>query len=191
MKFKTLLIIVAICFAIVPMAVYAGISNFLVSGNSSENYDKQITSMAQNQAANLQTVLNTAQTDLKYLSESSVLTAAAKKSGSTPEAKEFVDRFQESDSIASIRLVDSDGYVILGLNSGTPVNNFDQYSQYKDGVLYFDSLAGASSSNATMFIKKSIEKCTLFISYNITATNSVLSRFTGNSDFYEIGRAHV
>ena len=192
MKFKTMLIIVAICFAVIPMAIYAGVSNSLVTGNSVENFDKQIVSMAQNQAGNLQTVIDTAKSDISYLANCSVLQNAAKKSGSTPEAKDLVDRFQASnDMVSSIRLVGSDGYIILGKNSGTPMSNFDEYNNYKDNVLYFDSLSDSTSSSASMFIKQPLEKCTLIVSYSVSSSASVLSEFTDNSAFYGDGQVVV
>lgn len=192
MKVKTMITIAAICFAVLPMIVFAALSNFLVRDDGDKQFRKELTSMAANQAASLQTILNSVRSDIGTLAEFPEIKTAGEQAKASAEAKDIVARFKgvkgDNSLINAINLVNANGNVVIGDDEGKEFSGFAGFAEYKENVLYFDTVSGAAGSASTMFIKKNVGVCTLFISYDASSQNSLISRFTNNSTFYGQGK---
>ena len=159
MKVKTMIMIAAICFAVIPMIVYSVLTNFLVGQDADNRFRSELRSMVQNQTSSLQTLLDMSKSDLNTLASYPAVNNSAERGVKTDEADEFISRFMGDNSyLNDISIVDMDGNVIIGKNAGKALENFASYSDYKDDVLYFDELKGSTGSNATMFIKRQVGK---------------------------------
>lgn len=188
MKVKTMIMIAAICFAVIPMIVYAVLTNFLVGQDADAQFRNELRSMAQNQTSSLQTLLDTSKSDLETLAAFPEVKSSAEQGKASGEAADFIARFVgDNSSVSDVSIVDESGNIIHGKNAGKTFDNLASYSEYKDNVLYFDDVTGTSGSNATMFIKRKIGKSTLFISYDI----SVIARFADSVSFYNQGVIRV
>lgn len=188
MKVKTMIMIAAICFAVIPMIVYSVLTNFLVGQDADNRFRSELRSMVQNQTSSLQTLLDMSKSDLNTLASYPAVNNSAERGVKTDEADEFISRFMGDNSyLNDISIVDMDGNVVIGKNAGKALENFSSYSDYKDDVLYFDELKGSTGSNATMFIKRQVGSSTLFVSYEI----SVLASFADSVSFYNQGRIIV
>lgn len=188
MKVKTMIMIAAICFAVIPMIVYAVLTNFLVGQDADAQFRNELRSMAQNQTSSLQTLLDTSKSDLETLATFPEVKSSAEQGKYSDAAADFIARFVgDNSSISDVSIVDESGNIIHGKNAGKTFDNLSSYSEYKDNVLYFDDVTGATGSNATMFIKRKIGKSTLFISYDI----SVIARFADSVSFYNQGVIRV
>lgn len=188
MKVKTMIMIAAICFAVIPMIVYSVLTNFLVGQDADNRFRSELRSMVQNQTSSLQTLLDMSKSDLNTLAAYPAVNSSAERGVKSDEADEFISRFMGDNSyLNDISIVDMDGNVIIGKNAGKALENFASYSDYKDDVLYFDELKGSTGSNATMFIKRQVGSSTLFVSYEI----SVLASFADSVSFYNQGRIIV
>lgn len=188
MKVKTMIMIAAICFAVIPMIVYSVLTNFLVGQDADNRFRSELRSMVQNQTSSLQTLLDMSKSDLNTLASYPAVNNSAERGVKTDEADEFISRFMGDNSyLNDISIVDMDGNVIIGKNAGKALENFSSYSDYKNDVLYFDELKGSTGSNATMFIKRQVGSSTLFVSYEI----SVLASFADSVSFYNQGRIIV
>lgn len=183
-----MIMIAAICFAVIPMIVYAVLTNFLVGQDADAQFRNELRSMAQNQTSSLQTLLDTSKSDLETLATFPEVKSSAEQGKYSDAAADFIARFVgDNSSISDVSIVDESGNIIHGKNAGKTFDNLASYSEYKDNVLYFDDVTGATGSNATMFIKRKIGKSTLFISYDI----SVIARFADSVSFYNQGVIRV
>lgn len=183
-----MIMIAAICFAVIPMIVYAVLTNFLVGQDADAQFRNELRSMAQNQTSSLQTLLDTSKSDLETLATFPEVKSSAEQGKYSDAAADFIARFVgDNSSISDVSIVDESGNIIHGKNAGKTFDNLASYSEYKDNVLYFDDVTGAAGSNATMFIKRKIGKSTLFISYDI----SVIARFADSVSFYNQGVIRV
>ncbi|MBD5128645.1 MAG: diguanylate cyclase [Ruminococcaceae bacterium] len=188
MKVKTMIMVAAICFAVIPMIVYAVLANFLVGQDADAQFRNELRSMAQNQTSSLQTLLGTAKSDIDTLAAFPEIKTSAEQAKAVDKAGDFITRFVgDSASVRDVSIVDESGSIIHGKNAGKAYDNFESYSEYKDDVLYFDDVNGTSGSGAAMFIKRKIGKSTLFVTYDI----SVIARFADRVSFYNQGRIIV
>ncbi len=183
MKIKVVILIAAICFAIIPMAARVFLTDYFVKNDSVQAYRDEVKSMASNQVSGLNAMLGTARSNLNMLtSYSRMNTATANKSAA--EVEDFITKFQENNvMITSIRIVDdTTGVIIAGDGKGRTFDNFEKYKDYDDDMLYFDDII-ANASNKTMFIKKELNGCLVIISYNISTSNSLISKALSDTKF--------
>lgn len=188
MKVKTMIMIAAICFAVIPMLVYSILTNYLVGQDAEAMFRSELRSMAQNQTTSLRTLIDSSKADLDTLAAFPELRAVCRDGYSQTRAQDFVTRYAgDNPSIDDIAVVDDKGNVVHGKEAGKEFANIDKYSEYKNDVLYFDDISGSSGANAKMFIKREFETCTLFVFYDI----GTVARFADNSVFYNQGRIVV
>ncbi len=179
MKIKIVILIAAICFAIVPLVVRVGLSDYFMKADSREQYEKEVRSMAANLVPGVQVVLDTARTDMNRLTGYELMDNATKTLEFTPVIEDFIMQFQNNNTmISSIRFFDDIGVIVAGRDKGSELSGFTRYNDYKDEVLYFDAVADSSDVKA-MIYKKRMNNCTVIISYNI----SMLKMVVGNSYF--------
>lgn len=184
MKIKVVILIAAICFAIIPMAARVFLTDYFIKGNSVEEYRDEVKSMASNQVSGLNAMLGTARADMNMLTSHSSMNTATSDTSAVSGVEDFIAKFQENNvMITSIRLVDlSSGTVIAGDGKGRKFENYEKYEEYDDDMLYFDDVI-ANTSNKTMFIKKKMNNCLVIISYNISTSNSLISKALRNTKF--------
>lgn len=195
MKIRTMIMIAAMCFAIIPMVIYAVYANLVVSANGTEQFHEQINDLIANQTQTLQTYLDSVHTQIDIIADMSEVKDFAGGGGSKDVASNVLTRFtNENPMIESIVLADSSGTIICGKNSGTVVENFSSYPNYKDNVLYINDIGSAektgSITGSTMFIKRPLGNCTLILSYSIS-TDDFIATITNNSTFYNQGRVII
>lgn len=192
MKVKTMIMIAAICFAIIPMIAYTAVTNINVRNDGTAMFESELKNLAQSQASSMQAVLKNVQSDANTLSEMPGVKDYGKSGGSADLADKNINRYMgDNPLINSAALVDEDGKIVAGTNIGSSYFNFDAYDDYKDDVLYFNDAASSSDASTTMFIKKTFDNGTLFINYNLGGDNSILARFTAASTFYNQGSIYI
>lgn len=196
MKIRTMLTIAAICFAIIPMIAYTVFADIFVTNNGTEEFYRQITDLTINQAASLQTTLDTVHSDIGTLAAMDEIKAAAESGSSSDKAGEILIRFaNENSNVVAARLINSEGKIINGRDTGKMLENFADYSAYKDDVLYVKDVGSSektgSTTGATMFIKKKVNSGMLLISYDISSSATFISKMTENSTFYNQGKMIV
>lgn len=195
MKIRTMLMIAAICFAIIPMVIYTVFANMLLSNNGKEEFRRQLTDIVTNQASVLSVFLDEAHSDINTLADLDVVKSAAASGTYSNDAHNLLVGYAaDNASVVAAQLVDSTGKVFNGKQSGTVLENFSSYAAYKDDVLYINDVLSAektgSSKDSTMFIKRKIGDSMLIVSYDISS-EQFISKDTNNSTFYNQGRLIV
>lgn len=182
----------AACFAIFPMVVYTVFAGMFIKGNSSEQFHAEITDLVTNQAQTLQAYIDSVHSDIDMLASVPAVVEAGKNASAVSDAGDILTRFaDENASVKTAQLVNSEGKVINGKDTGTILDNYASYSAYKDNVLYINDVGGAEktgmASGSTMFIKRAVGNCTLIINYYISS-GTFVSKISDNSAFYNQGR---
>ena len=192
MKIKIIIIIAAICFAIIPMVARVFLTDYFIKKDSSEQYRKEVTSMASNQTSAMQAMLDTAKSDLNTVTSYAPLRSAASSGSFDDDTKDFVKQLMEGNvMISSVKVIGSDGVVLAGDGEGRSVPNFSQYAGYSDGALYFDAVASGADKDKmnSMFIKQRVGVCTVMISYDTKESNALISKALSNTGFDTSGKA--
>lgn len=192
MKFKTILMIAAMLFAIIPMVIFAVLSNGELSASSETEFRNTVISVAKNQAAPLNGVINGAKSDMTFLARIDAVKGAAVSGSTNADADAVMKAFADNNPlVVNAVIVNNNGKIIAGTNSGSELENYKGYSSYKDDALYFNDASGKTNTNSTMIIKKNFGQCFILISYNIADNNSLISRICDNSKFYEQGNIMI
>lgn len=192
MKFKTILMIAAMLFAIIPMVVFAVFSNNVLSASGEKEFTNIVKSVAENQASPLNAVVNTARSDIEFLASVDSVKGAAVSGSSNADADALLKNFADGNAlVVGARIVNNSGKIIAGTDSGKDLENASGYSSYKDEAVYFDDASGKTNTNSTMIIKKNFGQCFILISYDIFGDNSLISRICSNAKFYEQGNIMV
>ncbi len=183
MKIRVSILIAAICFAIIPLAARVVLSQYFITGNSAEQYQARVKSMAQSQAASLQAIIDKANRDLDTFAAYPPMGNVTSSGHTEPIVDDFVSKFYSgNDMITAARVINESGMVIAGTGKGNELAGFADYKEgnYLDNTLYFDTI---DTSSKTMFVKRKVNKCTLMISYDAATQNSLLSKTLTNSAF--------
>lgn len=192
MKFKTILMIAAMLFAIIPMVIFAVLSNGELSASSETEFGNTVISVAKNQAAPLNGVINGAKSDMTFLARIDAVKGAAVSGSTNADADAVMKAFADNNPlVVNAVIVNNNGKIIAGTNSGSELENYKGYSSYKDDALYFNDASGKTNTNSTMIIKKNFGQCFILISYNIADNDSLISRICDNSKFYEQGNIMI
>lgn len=192
MKFKTILMIAAMLFAIIPMVIFAVLSNGELSASGETEFRNTVISVAKNQAAPLNGVINGAKSDMTFLAGIDAVKGAAVSGSTNADADAVMKAFADNNPlVVNAVIVNNNGKIIAGTNSGSELENYQGYSSYKDDALYFNDASGKTNTNSTMIIKKNFGQCFILISYNIADNNSLISRICDNSKFYEQGNIMI
>ena len=183
MKIKVLLLVAAICFAIIPLAARVGLSQYFITSNSAEEYQACVKSMAQAQVSSLQAIIDKADNDLDTFAAYPSMGSATAAGSADAGVQDFVAKFSSgNDMIVAARVVNGSGVVIAGEGKGNELAGYADYNSEKflDDTLYFDTV---DTSAKTMFIKRKMNGCTLIISYDAATQNSLLSKTLTNAAF--------
>ncbi len=198
MKFKTLFMIAAALFAIIPMVLYAVFAGMFVGNSGKDQFNRQLIDLVQNQASTLSVYLDSVHTEINTIADMEEIKTVANGGKSDDAGNILVRITQEHPSVEYIRLVDKDGKVVLGQDIGTVVENYKEYSNYKENVLYINDVGSAektgSVEGSTMVIQRKVGDCKLILYYTISATTDerqFISTITNNSTFYNQGRVII
>ena len=182
MKIKSLILIAALLFALMPILVRVGLSQYFIRNDSLERYQKEITAMAANQISGMQVMMDTAKSDINRLTGYAEMDAATADTSRINTVEDFIMQFQNNDAlISSIRVIDETGMIIAGDGKGRQFENFEKYNEYEDETLFFDTVSDSLSSSKTMSCKKSLNNCLVVVSYNVSTSRSLVSMIIGNS----------
>lgn len=186
MKIKTTLMIAAMCFAIIPMIIYAVCANILASSNGEEEFSRQLTELVQNQVQTIDTYLDTVNATTSALANMDEVQAVAKGGGNKDYVGNVFAMLASGNSdINSAILVGADGKIICGRGPSVNVVDYATLSNYSDDVLYV-----GDTTSKMMFIKKKVGNASLVVFYNIDA-NTFLCKIPANSTFYSEGMLRV
>ncbi len=184
MKIKIVILIAAICFALIPLVVRVGLSDYFMKDDSREQYEREVRSTAANLVPGMQVVMDTARTDMNRLTGHQLINDATKSLKFSNTVEDFIMQFQNNDAmISSIRFIDAMGVVVAGDGKGTTIDSYARYDEYKDEVLYFDTVADSADSAKTMFYKKHMNNCLVVISYNVSTGRTLLKMAIGEPHF--------
>ncbi|MDE7229232.1 MAG: diguanylate cyclase, partial [Oscillospiraceae bacterium] len=183
MKIKSAILIAAICFAIIPLVVRVGLSDYFMRKDSLERYEKEIISMAKNQESGMKVALDTAKTDMEKLTGYQHMEWATSNKNFMPVVQDFVMQFQNNNTmISAIRIIDkTSGKILAGEGKDTVFELLNKYDEYNDEVLYFDTVAGTETASKNLFFKTSKNGCLIIIFYNVSSARSLISPIIGNS----------
>lgn len=192
MKFKKVLMIAAMVFAIIPMVAFAIVGNNALSASGEEELNKIVTSLAENQAAPLNSLITGAKSDISFLANFDAVKGAATSGSANSEADAVLKNFADGNAlVVGARLVNNSGKIIAGTDSGSNLDKASGYYAFSDDALYFDEVSGKTNTNSTMVIKKNIGQCFILISYDIAENNTLLARICDDAKFYSEGNVII
>lgn len=190
MKIRTMLMISAMLFAILPMVVYAVFAGILVDKDGDSEFRNTIKDMAENERYTLQTYINSVTGELNTLLGDPDVQTALSDQKANDYAGNLLSQLAEADTnIESILMVDKDGNIFCGSagKAGQVLDNFASYAEYPDDALFFNSIvnpeATGGGKNPTMFIKHSAGKSTLIMNFKLS-DHGFLYEAAGGSTFY-------
>ena len=183
MKFKRVLMIAAMFFSVVPMVVYAIFSNNTLTASGEKEFSTIVTSVAENQASPLNALVSSAKADIDFVTSVDAVNIAASSGTSSDAANAVLTNFaNENALITGARIITNSGKIIAGTDSGKSWDGFSG-SSLKDNTLYFDNASG----KANLSIKKNVGQCVVVVSYDISGSDTLISRICDNSKFYKTG----
>ncbi len=196
MKIKTMIMVAAICFAIIPMIIYAVVANMLVSSNGEEEFHRQMTDLVSNQAQTLNIYLDTVHKQNDALVNMDEVKAVADGKGNKDYVGSLFTRLSsktdtisanEKPSISAVIMTDKTGKVICGRAPSDLKNDLSMITAegVQDDVLYIGDTA-----NKLLFIRTPIKDKYLVTFYNIHA-DTFLCKIPANSTFYNKGLVRV
>lgn len=192
MKVKTMIMIAAICFAIIPMIAFGVLTNMMVHSDGDAMYDQELNNMASAQINTLNALQTKVRSDLDTIAAFPAVSDFGKNGAFSENnetaANDAIKRYvTDNPVISSVALVNNSGKIVAGDNKGQDLPGFTQYNDYNNETLYFDEVANAAGSGSSMFIKKKLGQGMLIVSYNLGSENSILTRFTSAVSFYSTG----
>ena len=190
MKIRTMLMISAMLFAILPMVIYTVFANTLLSSDGDKQFRDTLLEVAENERYTLQTYLDTVDKQAETILKNTEVQDVIKSQKTTDYVGNYLVQFaNENPEIDSISLVDKDGKIFCGSTGkiGQVIDNFSAYDSYADGALYYNAIinpeATGGGTNPTMFYKKHQGGATLLISYKLSGKGFFYSA-SGGSTFY-------
>jgi len=187
MKFKTTLMIAAMCFAIIPMIIYAVCANILTSADGEKEFNRQMTELVQNQAQTVETYLDTVRSQVATFANLKEVKDAASGKGSVDAASNMLIMLTEANAdIDSSLLVGADGKIIAGGRGPADVTiDYAKLLQCEDDTLY-----AIDTSTKLMFVKKNVGSASVVVFYKVAA-DTFLCKIPANSTFYNEGIIRV
>ncbi len=190
MKIRTMLMISAMLFAILPMVIYTVFANTMLSSDGDKQFRDTLLEVVDNERGTLQSYLDTVDKQAEtILNNAEVKDVIANEKTNDYVGNYLVQFANENPEIESISLVDKNGKVFCGSTgkTGPVIDNFGAYDSYADGALYYNAIinpeATGGGTNPTMFYKKHQGSATLLISYKLSG-KGFLYGASGGSTFY-------
>ena len=159
MKVKTMIMIAAICFAIIPMIAFGVLTNMMVHSDGDAMYDQELNNMASAQINTLNALQTKVRSDLDTIAAFPAVSDFGKNGSFSDNnetaANDAITRYMgDNPVISSVALVNNSGKIVAGDKKGQDLPGFADYNEYSNETLYFDEIADAAGSGASMFIKK-------------------------------------
>ncbi len=190
MKIRTMLMMSAMLFAIIPMVIYAVFAGNMLNSDGDKEFRQTILEVVANERSTLQAYIDSANLQVDTILNNADIQAAISGRKTSNEAGNFLQQLAEQNpEIESIALVDKDGSIFCGSagKTGQFIDNFSAYNEYADGALYFNDVknpeATGGGTNPTMFVKAKQGDVTLMVNYKL-ANKGFLYSATGGSTFY-------
>lgn len=190
MKIRTMLMMSAMLFAIIPMVIYAVFAGNMLNSDGDKEFRQTILEVVANERSTLQAYIDSANLQVDTILNNADIQAAISGRKTSNEAGNFLQQLAEQNpEIESITLVDKDGSIFCGSagKTGQFIDNFSAYNEYADGALYFNDVknpeATGGGTNPTMFVKAKQGDVTLLVNYKL-ANKGFLYSATGGSTFY-------
>ena len=190
MKIRTMLMMSAMLFAIIPMVIYAVFAGIMLNSDGDKEFQQTIKEIVANERSTIQAYIDTANNQVNtILNDADIQTAIANKQTSNGAGNLLSQLAEQDPEIESIALVDRSGEIFCGSagKTGQFIDNFSAYDEYADGALYYNDIknpeATGGGTNPTMFIKEKQGDVTLLINYKL-ANKGFLYSATGGSTFY-------
>lgn len=190
MKIRTMLMMSAMLFAIIPMVIYAVFAGNMLNSDGDKEFRQTILEVVANERSTLQAYIDSANLQVDTILNNADIQAAISGRKTSNEAGNFLQQLAEQNpEIESIALVDKDGSIFCGSagKTGQFIDNFSAYNEYADGALYFNDIknpeATGGGTNPTMFVKAKQGDVTLLVNYKL-ANKGFLYSATGGSTFY-------
>lgn len=154
--------IAAMCFAIIPMVIYAVYVSTAASSNGTEILHQQLQDVVTNQAQVLDTYIDTVQLQNTML----VNMDEIQKVGSDSSYKNaagnlLVKTASENPAINAAAVVDSSGKLVCGKLPADPGVDLSALGTYNDNGLYINN------NNKLLFVKNKIGSNNLVVFYNV------------------------
>ena len=143
MKIRTMLMISAMLFAILPMVIYTVFANTLLSSDGDKQFRDTLLEVAENERYTLQTYLDTVDKQAETILKNTEVQDVIKSQKTTDYVGNYLVQFaNENPEIDSISLVDKDGKIFCGSTGkiGQVIDNFSAYDSYADGALYYNAI---------------------------------------------------
>ncbi len=186
MKTRTMIMIAAICFAIIPMVIFAVYSNITVSDNGVQEFQRQMTDLVRNQQQTIETYIDSVENEVSFLKNIDVIKNAANDGEDLDLAADVIARTAaENADIDSIVIVDSKGNVICGQEPKEAAVDFKKLGDYENDVLYI-----GETSAKKLFVKSKLGKANIVVFYKIEQ-DKFLCKIPANSSFYNKGMLRV
>lgn len=188
MKIKTMIMVAAICFAIIPMVIYAVFASVLVSSNGEKEFHRQMTDLVTNQAQTLDIYLDTVQKQNAALAAMDEVKDVAGGRGNKDYVGNIFSRLgTDNSSINAVVLTDKNADIICGRAPSALKNDLSMITAegVQNDVLYIGDTA-----NKLMFIRTAVGDKYLVTFYNIAA-DTFLCKIPANSTFYNKGMVRV
>ena len=182
MKIRTMLMISAMLFAILPMVIYTVFANTLLSSDGDKQFRDTLLEVAENERYTLQTYLDTVDKQAETILKNTEVQDVIKSQKTTDYVGNYLVQFaNENPEIDSISLVDKDGKIFCGSTGkiGQVIDNFS--ALYYNAIINPEATGGGT--NPTMFYKKHQGGATLLISYKLSGKGFLYSA-SGGSTFY-------
>lgn len=165
MKIKTMIMIAAMCFAIIPMIIYAVYASNSVSTNGTEELHKQLNDVVTNNQQVLTTFIDTVQSQGNMLADLDAVKSAADGKDKNAAGAILVSTVEENSTIGGAALVDKKGTLICGQLPADHGLDLSSMSSYQDDAMYITSTNKASY----VFVKNTVKNANLIVFYKIGA----------------------
>lgn len=164
MKIRTMLMVAAACFAIIPMIIYAVYVSNTASANGNEELHKQLKDVVSNQVEVLDTYIDTIQLQNTMLTNmDEIQKVTTDNSYKNAAGNLLVKASSENPAINAVAVLDSKGDLICGKLPSADSFSVDltALGEYKDNNLYMDP------KNKLLFVKNKLDSGNLIVFYNI------------------------
>lgn len=190
MKIRTMLLLSAMLFAILPMIIYSVFASTMLSSDGEKEFQQGILEIVNNERQTLTAYIDTVNSQLDMITnEADVKKALSDRKTNDAASNFLIELVNSNKNIESVALVDADGNIFCGSAGriGKSVENFPAYSEYADNALYYNAVknpeATGGGTNPTMFIKRTVGQATVMINYKLS-DKGFLYEASGGSTYY-------
>lgn len=190
MKIRTMLLLSAMLFAILPMIIYSVFASTMLNTDGDKEFQQGILEIVNNERQTLTAYIDTVNSQLDMITnEADVKKALSDRKANDAASNFLIELVNSNKNIESVALVDADGNIFCGSAGriGKTVESFPAYSEYADNALYYNAVknpeATGGGTNPTMFIKRTVGQATVIVNYKLS-DKGFLYEASGGSTYY-------